>query len=510
MDRRLNTLISQHDSDQSHVHDQTQRCWFISGWVVLFLVLAACSSQMPGSPQPEAPDTQVPTPVSTETVPPLPTRTRVPRTVFVRPTTLAEGSTAQALQGAQITAAAQTQLAGLATPIQTEPTSDALPTAFVFTATAGPTSTPPNPRPSATTRPNGATNTPTRTPSSTATLLPLPTINAPRLSRIQFFTRQAGWGLADGYILRTENGGVSWHDVSPVRMDEDDPLAGFFLNEQTAWLLRTTENNTTGILYRTSDAGRLWRTSSLPAPKGLLYFNDLQTGWFMAQSTSGAAMPVQIFRTSDGGANWSEVHASQSGSPPPTGSLPDSGVKNGFVFSEATRGWISGGLNTAASTLYFYTSADSGLNWYPVIIPIPTEYLSPILTTFHPYFFPNSSGSLSSILPVRIFTGTYTTLLYRSTDNGLTWLPTREVNLTGEIDCPTVQYCFVYSGSTLAYTNDGGNTWAVIMPELNLSNTLRQIDFVTSSLGYALERDSGGNARIYRTEDGGFTWTIVP
>lgn len=480
--------------------------------VCLALLLASCTFA-PGN-QGETPSTSGPssTPVIiVVTATPGPTATRVPRTVFVRPTLLSEGATREAELTAQAGQSGSTQVAGLSPPSQTVENPSASATPFVVTPTFTSIPASSTPAPSATFAPGVTPPTATRTATATATTQAQPTLPGPRLYHIKFITDQNGWALADGYVLRTVNGGRNWNEASPLPLASNEILEGFFLDSLTAWVLRTTAPTPTesvGTLYRTSDGGQVWRATTMPAPTGLLYFTDSQNGWFMATFESTTEMAVEIYRTTDSGVTWDFLSASFSSFPPPENNLPDYGFKNSIFFSDLNRGWVSGTISDE-NTPYLYRSPDGGLQWNSQTLTVPAEFSSPTFITYAPYFYPSTTGVANGVLPVKVSTNSSSTLLYTTTDGGTSWTPTRSVNVSGPMDCPTIFNCFVFSGTTIAFTSDSGSTWSQAATSVNLSNTLRQIDFVSTSIGFALSRDASGNTALYRTQDGGITWSVV-
>ena len=55
---------------------------------------------------------------------------------------------------------------------------------------------------------------PTEEPSEVSPSLPV--VDAPQLTSMRFFDESHGWGMTGTNVLRTEDGGVTWLDVSPA------------------------------------------------------------------------------------------------------------------------------------------------------------------------------------------------------------------------------------------------------------------------------------------------------
>lgn len=94
----------------------------------------------------------------------------------------------------------------------------------------------------------------------------------------------------------------------------------------------------------------------------------------------------------------------------------------------------------------------------------------------------------------------------KSTDSGRTWSQFSYAHLTDalyEVSFPDLKHGFAASqyGVTVIATSDSGNTWQIACQNL-LVNRISGLKFVDSLNGYI----SGANT-IYRTTDGGFSWT---
>src|SRR5688572_11548224 len=47
-----------------------------------------------------------------------------------------------------------------------------------------------------------------------------PLIEAPAFLDIKFFNELDGWGITETYLLRTNDGGITWYDVTPPDLEE--------------------------------------------------------------------------------------------------------------------------------------------------------------------------------------------------------------------------------------------------------------------------------------------------
>jgi photosystem II stability/assembly factor-like uncharacterized protein len=144
--------------------------------------------------------------------------------------------------------------------------------------------------------------------------------------------------LGPRFILRTENGGLNWSDVSPsqaVFMDAD------FVNPNTGWVVG-------GKIYKSTNGGQTWVDQFTPAE--LLYsvsFADALNGWAVGWG------PTLLY-TRDGGQSW-------------TPEFPNAPT-NVIVAVEALSAdvaWIAGANGLVART------TDGGATWDTEALPGP-------------------------------------------------------------------------------------------------------------------------------------------
>lgn len=138
-----------------------------------------------------------------------------------------------------------------------------------------------------------------------------PVIESPSIINIEMLDEIYGWAVTEENIIRTNDGGVTWYDVTPASLAN----AGYlvypnFLNEATAWVQFPDMNRypNGGKLYRTTNGGATWDSFNTPFSGGALHFTDEQNGWMLSDLGVGAgSMAVSIFQTGDGGATWNPL-----------------------------------------------------------------------------------------------------------------------------------------------------------------------------------------------------------
>ena len=237
-----------------------------------------------------------------------------------------------------------------------------LPVVFVLSLITACTTTSPSPTPSPQSAPQRPTEPPPTpypdTPSPPGIDAPL--IEAPTLIEIEFITELDGWGVTQTQIARTNDGGISWYDVTPPDMTETGySVEVFFLDKNLAWVQKPDYENfpNSGFISRTLDGGLTWTTSSTPFSDGEISFLDGDNGWMLADLGVGTGSnAVAIYQTTNGGAGWDLKYLNDPNHPDAGDSLPLGGLKTGIIALDMQRAWI-GGVTYSPGTLYLYDSA---------------------------------------------------------------------------------------------------------------------------------------------------------
>jgi len=360
-----------------------------------------------------------------------------------------------------------------------------------------------------------ATNTPIPPPTNTLvptyTPLPPPTntpeapIYAPTISSLHMIDELNGWAIADQYVLRTFNGGINW----AVARYESMPAGGFFPSINKAWVISNYAETSVGSLYRTTDGGANWVRYDVPFNGGTIQFLDDNTGYVL--QITGAAMQKQsvvLYKTTDGGATWTLNYNNDPTVPGSSDTLPLGGHKNGITFSNATTGWI-GGDYPVDGYFYFYKTSDSGVTWSRLQLVLPAGYETAYITTTAPKFF----GANDGILPVwmTIGIGMRDLFLYVTHDGGNTWTPSPAYAVNAEhTEIISMSNTISWDWANVLHTTgNSGNTWTTITPNVTFGDGFRELDFVSPTTGWARLQEADGHTALYRTTDGGSTWTML-
>ncbi len=254
---------------------------------------------------------------------------------------------------------------------------------------------------------------------------------------------QVAWAVNDeGTVLRTITGGTFWEPTPVTGFGADGELTGVdFADANRGWIVGRQPvlgQPTEGRIARSTDGGLTWtHQASFPY---LQFFGvtaiDGNTAFAYGLGNNSASL---LYRTTDGGQNWSAV------GPPSTG-----GFRDAHFFPGGQVGLLLGGDD-------IFRTVDGGQSWT------------------RPY---NGSILLNSISFGDVLNGWatgYLKTLLRTTDGGLTWTPQN----TGGGASTTAYLSVSATGPQSAWicgwngyvgeTTDGGQTWSTVpLPETNL------------------------------------------
>jgi photosystem II stability/assembly factor-like uncharacterized protein len=349
------------------------------------------------------------------------------------------------------------------------------------------------------------------------------------LVSVQMVNGQAGWARAqNGHVLRTDDGGVTWRDVSPDDLEQVDPsirpYLPFFLPDdaQAAWLL----DMRTETVYRTTDGGKTWQKGKPPKldlvnDGGVsMAFASETEGWLLV-STGAHNQGGQLFQTTDGGLTWQSVAISGKGG------LPYGGM---ITFSRAVKGlgWLlPDPMVAGGEPRPLMVTHDGGKTWAPQQLTFPSDYAGQIRLGLPQFASRNiakdgpGTNGLEGILSVTLMSGKYNSaLIYVTRDGGLTWTQAGKIENAGsgmgqstDVADAITFWDYVPDGNTLWSTTDGGKSWNSFNPQPSLYDPQHpgpdglmamQIDFVSQDEGWAVV-----NGSLLHTKDGGRTWATL-
>ncbi len=327
----------------------------------------------------------------------------------------------------------------------------------------------------------------------------------------------AGYG---DHVLRTTDGGLTWRDVTPPEPVPESGgvekmATGFFVDHTTGWVVyhsvpRESEMGSTELtIWHTFDAGQTWQWSG---PIGVdfvgssfnppyLDFSSAQYGWIMAR-VGGVGMhkyPIYMFATNDGGAHWNRLID------PYESVYLQSCQKTGMSFAFELTGWVTIGSCPIEGAEVVVTQ-DGGANWDEIALPAPNEqpdlFYSAGCESQSPTLFSSSHGALAmSCLRWEGDERIEDHYVYVSEDGGGTWLTHRYPGGTLLFIDADIAYAL---SRDIYRTLDGGETWT----KVKSVNWDGQFSFVSEQLGWAVAR-SETEIALVKTVDGGQSWSII-
>jgi photosystem II stability/assembly factor-like uncharacterized protein len=378
--------------------------------------------------------------------------------------------------------------------------------------------------------------TATAAPPATATPLPSTATATPGLpvfiDQIHMLDETHGWGWASKadstfQLLRTQDGGLTWNDVSP-RGQALNPSTSFFLDTQTAWIAQSDPTANLSTLLRTLDGGQTW--VSMPQKD----FQEVQNASYTfttpndgVAETAGVGagnLYLNLYRTTDGGATWTPIliTAPNADASLPTGTIHLCNICGDSLYYDPQRVVLMYGdlASPPAGVVRLSVSADLGQTWKELNLPLPDpKYAAGMAAPKAPAFW-GSEG----LLPVNILqyaadnTLAYSVLvIYVTHDGGQTWTPAPAILEGGAAQIEAVESLsaaeiIARCGRDLCVTQDGAQTWQRRASTLNFdpsassADYVSQFQFINASTGWAISGE-GTAIQLWKTVDGGATWT---
>ncbi len=373
---------------------------------------------------------------------------------------------------------------------------------------------------------------PTESPGTDPLAAPIPRLVAGQpvqITEVKMFGRledpsgdkAAGWAIGglggnQDHILRTEDGGLTWQDVTPPEPAPADNAPakmaiGSFLDPDHAWMayigssgIVPSENFILSV-WKTEDGGTSWEVRHL-VDSGIIFdqppemhFINPQTGWIMARFFVGLGHKGYVLvRTLDGGESWEQVNW-----PPHSISTCE---KTALAFADGRVGWLANECPFELAGGVFVDSTDTGgVTWEHQPLPPPIQdpslfASSLICRTKSPHLFTARSGVLLLTCVTDAQTTENTTnYLYRTDDGGDTWIAYPSPG--GSLAFVSASVGWALSRE-IHMTTDGGQSWV----KVKSVNWDGQFSFINEAVGWAAAHSDQAIALV-KTTDGGGTWS---
>jgi len=336
-------------------------------------------------------------------------------------------------------------------------------------------------------------------------------VESPPLVKIHFVNELDGWGVAETRIVRTNDGGISWYNVTPAEVTEAGYTVDWFvLDSEHVWIHQSDDLNypNSGFQFRTSDGGITWSKFAVPYSRVKLSFLDADRGWALADLGVGAGSnAVAVYQTDDGGTTWRMNYTNDPNRPGAGESLPLGGLKYGLTPLDRERAWVYGVIY-APGTAYLFKTDDAGRSWSQPSLPLPQGGANAELTIAQIQFV----SATEAYLIMWVTSDQVNTAIYRSTDSGDTWSLTPTLIPGGaEAEFVSVEEIVLYNRKQFYVTRDAAQTWSIIPPDVRFDDIFAAMDFLSTLSGYVLTLDPTNHRSLYRTDDGGATWyPVIP
>ena len=284
------------------------------------------------------------------------------------------------------------------------------------------------------------------------------------LNTVFFLDSKRGWaGGDDGFLIRTEDGGVTWTSQRVATTDAINDI--YFRDKERGFLIAGN------AIFRTDDEGTQWSEVRRFAPSEFngaaveLYcirFPSKKKGWVVGSiSKRDVVVDSILIHTDNAGETWQRQRA------------PSSSELIHVDFDNDRRGWIVGDGGTILST------DNAGDTW-------TRQNSGTTLTLYHVDFRGDKKG---------LAVGAKGTLL-RTMDGGANWTAVK-TNVPATL--LSVEYVnddeawAVGRGGTILRTGDGGQSW--LTQDARISHNLYALQFQKKT-GWAV----GSNGTILRYE----------
>ena len=343
-------------------------------------------------------------------------------------------------------------------------------------------------------------------------------------------------------LLHTMDAGKSWADVTPQGkfpaalqdalssskendIIEDIFLDDFFtiyaLDEKRVWFAIDVGegDKAQALIERSVDGGAHWDECTISLsrtyPFGFQFLDPLH-GFLLGSSDPGlGSMVKKLFATDDGGATWKEMT-----SPDGFGAY----YTTGFGFSSRLDGWYTATYHGAPDVPVICTH-DGGKTWKVQQLDLPPDFKLGYGDADEPHFFgDDKKGGLMVVHYVQHEPKENDIdAIYATHDGGSHWALAGKSPVASRSAEKNCGYAFwneksgvVMTDTQLFTTTDGGASWAKGTTSGLPQGTdifVDNLQFIDEKNGWVLVTSNAQidyqYGRIFKTADGGKTWTEV-
>lgn len=213
----------------------------------------------------------------------------------------------------------------------------------------------------------------------------------PQIQAMGLASANEGWTILSDKLLWTEDGGMTWKDITPsIGHDADGEkqtllTADFFDAQHGAAVLERPQDGAVFVTL-TEDGGQTWQMSPLQSSERAsgtriqaahLDYADAQAVFTVLKLQSGSAFSLgKLFASEDTGRTWQER-------PLPAGEP--------VAFLDSQIGWTT---SMTSSGRLLYRTTDGGLTWTLQSLPLPSGEVEAGL----PVFFDDRRGWLPALV----------------------------------------------------------------------------------------------------------------
>jgi photosystem II stability/assembly factor-like uncharacterized protein len=249
-----------------------------------------------------------------------------------------------------------------------------------------------------------------------------------------FFISNTGFTISPNSIFKSVDGGNNWSRIASLATN----FVNIGMGSETNAIFVLSPNK----LVSTHNGGTSFDTATVAD-------NFLMDVFFISSSVAYAA-GKSIWKTIDGGYNWTKLH-----------DFTDLGGYKSLYFLNDQTGWV-------VRTEGLYKTINGGVDWQ--LISTPTFNFS---TSCDVFFLNTNTGYISDELSIG-----------KSINAGSSWSKTfNGVSTYHDIHFVTDNIGYITDRTRIYKTTDGGNTW--VKEVALLSNSLIELHFTDANHGWA-------------------------